>query len=348
MLDSVESIGATHQLTVPGSNSPTHCLIVPDHLEFDHHFDHRERASHKKGLIVKRETVRKLLVELDPVGVETRKKKRLRRRVYAGNGPNFIWHIDGHDKLKPYGFSIHGCIDGYSRRLIWLEVGPTNKNPEVVAKYYLDSIRQVGGIPRKIRSDDGTENCVIEAIHTFLRSSDNDEHAGLASFLIGSSTSNQRIEAYWSHLVKEGPGWWQNFFKDLRDLGLFNDTDPVQVDCIRFCFMSVLREELNQVAQSWNQHIISSSKFDNNGPRGRPDNMYFLPHLYETEDYKVVDRQDIDEFDNHAAMTVQDTSEEFREFADVVMNGHGLAIPTNAREALNLYILLLEEIERLN
>ncbi len=89
--------------------------------------------------------------------------------------------------------------------------------------------------------------------------------------------------------------------------------------------MSVLREELNQVAQSWNQHIISSSKFDNNGPR--PDNVYFL-----TEDYKVeVDRQDIDEFDNHAAMVVQDTNEEIREFADVVMNGHGLAIPTNAR-----------------
>ena len=42
------------------------------------------------------------------------------------------------------------------------------------------------------------------------------------------------IEAYWSHLVKEGPGRWQNVFKDLCDLGLFNDADPVQVDCIRF------------------------------------------------------------------------------------------------------------------
>ncbi len=124
--------------------------------------------------------------------------------MYAGNGPNSIWHIDGHDKLKPYGFSIHGRIDGYSRRLIWLEVRPANNNPEVVAKHYLDSIRQVGGITRIIRSDDGTENCVIEATHTFLRSSDNDEHAGLASFLIGLSTSNQRIDAYWSHLVKEG------------------------------------------------------------------------------------------------------------------------------------------------
>jgi hypothetical protein len=71
----------------------------------------------QKGLIVKRETVRKLLVELNPDGLKLG-KKRLRKRVYAGNGPKFIWHIDGHDKLKPYGFSIHGCIDGYSKRLI--------------------------------------------------------------------------------------------------------------------------------------------------------------------------------------------------------------------------------------
>ena len=27
-------------------------------------------------------------------------------------GPNFIWHMDGYDKLKPYGITIHGCIDG--------------------------------------------------------------------------------------------------------------------------------------------------------------------------------------------------------------------------------------------
>ena len=27
-------------------------------------------------------------------------------------GPNFSWHCDGYDKLKPFGIAIHGCIDG--------------------------------------------------------------------------------------------------------------------------------------------------------------------------------------------------------------------------------------------
>ena len=148
---------------------------------------------------------------------------------------------------------MHGCVDGFSRRLLWLEVGPINKNPEVIAKFYLDTVKQLGGVPRKIRSDDGTENSVIEALHTFLRYAD--ENAGPGCFNIGRSTANQRIESYWSQFVRDGPGWWINFFKDLSDLGLFNSTDPVHQECIRFCFMQILRNELNEVAEMWNQHI---------------------------------------------------------------------------------------------
>ena len=32
------------------------------------------------------------------------------------------WHIDGQDKLKQFGFLLHGYIDGFSRRLIWLKM----------------------------------------------------------------------------------------------------------------------------------------------------------------------------------------------------------------------------------
>ena len=103
-----------------------------------------------------------------------------------------------HDKLKPFGFSVHGCIDRFSRRLLWLEVGPTNKNPEVIAKCYLDAVKQLGGVPRNIRSDDETENSTIGALHIFLRSSHNDENAGPGCFTIGRFTANQRIESYWS------------------------------------------------------------------------------------------------------------------------------------------------------
>lgn len=61
---------------------------------------------------VYRESVRQFLTVMDPVGVEMRKKHRLRRRLYSNKGPHYLVHIDGYDKLKPYGFAIHGAIDG--------------------------------------------------------------------------------------------------------------------------------------------------------------------------------------------------------------------------------------------
>ena len=81
-----------------------------------------QRMQVKYGFAVARETVRLILKVLDPSGVESRSKSRLRRREYRSKGPNYIWHLDGYDKLKPYGFGIHAAIDGYSRRLLWLEV----------------------------------------------------------------------------------------------------------------------------------------------------------------------------------------------------------------------------------
>ena len=76
-----------------------------------HHFE-------EKGVVARKGDVRQLLLRLDQEGVEKRKSRKLRRRIYRTLGPNYVWHIDEFDKLKPYGFSIHGCIDGYSRIII--------------------------------------------------------------------------------------------------------------------------------------------------------------------------------------------------------------------------------------
>ena len=40
-------------------------------------------------------------------------------------GPNHVWHLDGYDKLPPFGFAIHACIDGldvhikFNQRLVY-------------------------------------------------------------------------------------------------------------------------------------------------------------------------------------------------------------------------------------
>lgn len=88
-------------------------------------------------LTVSKEFVWNGLRIMDPEGVERLSRHRLQRRLYHAKGPNFILHLDGYDKLKPYAFCIHGCIDGYSKQIKWLEVGRTKNHPGIVASYRL-------------------------------------------------------------------------------------------------------------------------------------------------------------------------------------------------------------------
>eukprot|EP00731_Ephydatia_muelleri_P009440 Em0005g26a len=114
---------------------------------------------------IKRSTVMMLLAVMDPIASGLRKVKRLTKRTYVNKasdkphvcsylylelsvsfqGPNWCWHINGYDKLKP-GFPIHACIDGFSQKIIWLELTATNNDPDVVVKFYLDAVVKLEAI----------------------------------------------------------------------------------------------------------------------------------------------------------------------------------------------------------
>ena len=121
------------------------------------------------GMQLDRESVRIILVNLDPMGVLLRKRRRLKRRQYINKGPNFVFHIDGWDKLKRYGLCVHGCIDGFSRKIMWLRAAYSNNDPYIVCKFYAQCARENNGVPCVIRSDRGTENVNIELMQTILR-----------------------------------------------------------------------------------------------------------------------------------------------------------------------------------
>lgn len=186
----------------------------------------------QRGYTVTQETVRQLLLVLDPMGVAIRQRRRLRRRVYFAAGPDEVWHMDGYDKLKPYGIAIHGCIDGYSRYIVWMHAYTTNNDPHVIASYFTNAVGQTGGCPMKVRADMGTENVIVEQLQTFLR---NDQNA----FMYGRSVNNQRIEAWWGILRRECAQFWINVFEEIKDeyfTGSFLDKSLVQ-----FCFLYLIQ-----------------------------------------------------------------------------------------------------------
>jgi len=86
-------------------------------------------------------------------------------------------------------------------RVIWLRAAVSNHRPALIGKYFVDSAQQIGGYPKHVRTDYGTENNIVAAIS---RSVANDSSAQT----YGTPPVNQRIEAWWLFYRRYQSQWW--------------------------------------------------------------------------------------------------------------------------------------------
>ena len=128
------------------------------------------------------------------------------------------------------------------------------------------------------------------------------------------------------------------------ELELYEPSDSVQIDCLRYCFMNILRNELYIVAVEWNHHILSKSI--NIGPNRRPDTMFFLPHLYNSGSFlENADLREVEAIYPHVIDTPRDFSDEFQEFAEFVLQGNDYDVmPSDVASGLDLFLCLKERI----
>ncbi|XP_061745248.1 uncharacterized protein LOC133544166 [Nerophis ophidion] len=295
------------------------------------------------GLHVKKGEVRLILKELDPRGVELRARRRLHRRNYFAKGPNYFWHFDSYDKLKPFGICINGCIDGFSRKIIWMNAFTTSSDPKIIGGYYMEAVKKFGGCPRIVRGDRGTDNVKVRDFQRFLRRNI-DDGSGIDSYIEGASTANQRIESWWGFLRRESMEFYISMFTDLKDRGLFGGT-YLDRGLIQFCFMSFIQDELDQTINVWDAHVIRPSKNDR-VPSGRPRIMYMFPELYTTCDcISPVDRADVQLCQsNRTFRPAVPCDTDIYNICNILMAESQLHLPADAYQALDLYLHLRNEI----
>ena len=292
---------------------------------------------------IPRRLVARILREVDPQGVEQRKRRCLKRRTYVSPGPNFCWHIDGYDKLKPFGFSIHGCVDGFSRRILWLEVQRSNKNPKSVAQYFLKYVQAARGCPTRVYTDPGTENGLIAGMQCYLRAEGLDEYAGSESHKYVSSTRNQRIECQWSHFRRQRSSWWIDFFHDLNESAILDLTSEIHREALWFCFADQLQIDLDKVKEYWNSHNIRKSSHAT--VSGVPDMMYFLPEEFGHHDcLHPVSLEKMRELKNRLEGGDEEEDERniFEEYFHYVMESNSLNHPSSITEAGVLFEKLVQ------
>ena len=111
--------------------------------------------------------------------------------------------------------------------------------------------------------------------------------------------------------------------------------DCIQVECLKFCFILLLRDELHQIARLWNVHGIRPS-LNAESPYGRPDVLFFIPEVANARSYKVkVDLDELDIAEEMCCRRLPENSclEEFTELATTIMHENNLDMPRTGEEA---------------
>ena len=152
-------------------------------------------------------------------------------------GVNHFWAMSRHDKWERFGLFWHGCVDGFSGKILWLDVWWNNSNPKYICAQYLKAVQNFGGtfhnsnplrhkliyytragVPRVTQSGKGRENSNAAHAHTHIRRTLDPQ-------------LSDTIQHQWTHGDSNiGPGqmWWRfrktwsPGFEDLLEKGITN------------------------------------------------------------------------------------------------------------------------------
>lgn len=223
------------------------------------------------GYKVTRDRVRRAIHESDPINTALRAiTGPLVRRVYNVPGPNSLWHVgkcvdllvdssaceiffsDGHHKLVRWRFVSHGCIDGYSRVVMYLHCS-TNNRASTVYELFLKAIQKYG-LPSRMRSDQGGENVMIAQYML--------EHRGVdrGSFITGRSVHNQRIEWLWRDVHRCVTQLYYNrLFYHLEDRSLLDPMNEVHLFALHYVYLPRINRSLEGFVEGWNNHKVRTA-----------------------------------------------------------------------------------------
>lgn len=91
-----------------------------------------------------RSVVKSYFATYEPELVRHRKANCLRRRRFWAAGVNDLFAVDQHDKWLRFGLALHTGIEPFSGRIMWIRVWHSNRNPQLILSYYLDTIEKLG------------------------------------------------------------------------------------------------------------------------------------------------------------------------------------------------------------
>ena len=204
------------------------------------------------GFRLQRRRVRASISRVDPHNSRIRWAIVVSRRAYSVQGPNSLWHIDGHHSLVNWGFVIHGGIDGFSRLIVYLHCSNTNRKETVT--HLFRSATERYDWPSRVRTDHGGENVGVWQLMEEVRG------LNRGSFLAGASVHNQRIERLWRDVFCSVCHTFYYTFQAMEESGLLQRNNSLHKFVLHYIFIPRINKALQSFAAAWNHHPMRTER----------------------------------------------------------------------------------------
>jgi hypothetical protein len=151
-------------------------------------------------------------------------------------GVNHIWIMGQYNKWKQFGLYWHGCLDGFTGKILWLVVWWNTSNPKYVCAQHLKAIKTFGGMfvivlsflrdlskpyigaPLITHSNQGTENFNVAHAQTHIRHALDPTLAGTIQHHWGHGQLNVKCGQMWTRFRRT----WVPGFEQLLEKGVNN------------------------------------------------------------------------------------------------------------------------------